>query len=85
MNEEKIVKIYAHSSCIKGLTAKIDRKNEDCITVHSSGYDQRLKTWKVQGISNEQELKIEKVDSERHSLSDMNWMNRSGDTLILGG
>ena len=74
-------KIYAHSSCIKGLTAKISK---DYVIINSSGYDQRLKTWRILGLNGEK-LKIEKVGSERHSLSDMNWMNRSGNTLILAG
>lgn len=77
---------YGHSSCIKGLL--IYRKvvnNTEEIRLCSSGYDQRFKVWKLTDNREMEQLKLEKVSSQRHCLSDMNWICKAGDKAILVG
>ena len=92
-----MVRKYAHSSCIKGLvasklTAESGGDDGSCVRVHSSGYDQRFKTWTVKLAYGEQGRpklaafeKNEPQHTNRHCLSDMNGMCKAGESIYLVG
>jgi len=78
---------YAHSSCIKGVvvTKGAQDRSEDGFSVHSSGYDQRYKKWHLKICRGEDGLDLQKIDSVRHGLSDMNGMCKSAQSVYLVG
>ena len=55
------------------------------IKVHSSGYDQRFKTWNLAWSDEEHGLVLSKEQFKHHGLSDMNGMCKSGRTVYLFG
>lgn len=73
-------RVQAHSSCVKGVAVYLKAGN---LVVVSSGYDQRLKYWKVDHSGGT--LQISKDKQIRHCLADMNGLCKTGKTIVLAG
>ena len=75
------VRKYAHSSCVKGVV--LGREENGGVVGYSSGYDQRMKKWKV--VGGEGALRVQKEGVWWHGLSDMNGMCKVGGRVVLVG